>query len=103
MGLPVVEVLAGLALVFDRREGLYNVSGLLVLFVAVLGYGVLNEMDIDCGCFGPEDLANRKGLAYAFYRDLVLINAAAFLHWPRHILDRQRLSNKAIQNIPNNQ
>jgi uncharacterized membrane protein YphA (DoxX/SURF4 family) len=102
IGLPAIEVLAGLALIFDLPAGLYGVSSLLLFFVAVLGYGVLNEMDIDCGCFGPEELAGRKGLAYAFYRDLMLIGAVAFLHWSRHARDRQRFSNQATQNLPNN-
>jgi uncharacterized membrane protein YphA (DoxX/SURF4 family) len=101
IGLPAIEVLAGLALIFDRPIGLYAVTGLVLLFVAVLGYGVLNELDIDCGCFGPEDLENRKGLAHAFYRDLVLMGAVAFLHWWRRTHDRQRLSNVADQNLPN--
>ena len=100
IGLPAIEILAGLALIFDRAAGLYGITGLLLFFVGVLGYGVLNEMDIDCGCFGPVDLANRKGLAHAFYRDLVMIGAVAFLHWSRRALDRQRFSNKATKNLP---
>jgi uncharacterized membrane protein YphA (DoxX/SURF4 family) len=101
IGLPAIEVLAGLALILDRSIGLYGVTGLVLLFVAILGYGVLNELDIDCGCFGPEELANRKGLAHAFYRDLVLMGAVAFLHWARRTRDRQRFSNEATQNLPN--
>jgi uncharacterized membrane protein YphA (DoxX/SURF4 family) len=102
IGLPAIEVLAGIALIFDLRQGLYCVSGLLLLFVAVLGYGVLNDMDIDCGCFGPEELADRRGLAHAFYRDLVLIGAAAFLHWARFVRDHRGLSNTCVQKLPNN-
>jgi uncharacterized membrane protein YphA (DoxX/SURF4 family) len=101
IGLPAIEVLAGLALIFDRPVGLYGISGLLLLFVAILGYGVLNELDIDCGCFGPEELANREGLAHAFYRDLALMGAVAFLHWSRRTRGRQRLLSKASQNLPN--
>ena len=97
IGLPAVEVLAGLALIFDLPTGLYGITGLLLLFVAVLGYGVLNELDIDCGCFGPEELANRAGLANAFYRDLALVGAVAYLHWYRHI---RRLLNGAIEKLP---
>ncbi|OPY71995.1 MAG: Methylamine utilization protein MauE [Syntrophorhabdus sp. PtaU1.Bin050] len=91
IGLPVSEVLAGIALIFDFRPGLYGVSGLVLLFVIVLGYGVLAEMDIDCGCFGPEELAGRKGLAHAFYRDLALLGAVVFLYWSRLVRDRRLL------------
>jgi uncharacterized membrane protein YphA (DoxX/SURF4 family) len=83
IGLPAIEVLAGLALVFDLRAGLYGVSALLLLFLAVLGYGVLNQLDIDCGCFGPDEIAERRGLGHALLRDLAFVGAAVFLHWSR--------------------
>ena len=89
VGLPTIEVLAGMALAMDLRSGLYGITGMLLFFVGILGYGVLNELDIDCGCFGPLELAEREGLAHAFYRDLVLVGAAAFLHWSRFIRDRR--------------
>jgi uncharacterized membrane protein YphA (DoxX/SURF4 family) len=89
IGLPAIEVLAGMALAMDFRSGLYGITGMLLLFVGILGYGVLNELDIDCGCFGSLELAEREGLAHAFYRDLVLVGAAAFLHWSRFIRDRR--------------
>jgi len=66
IGLPLAEVLAGVALILDMRPGLHGVSGMIVLFVIVLGYGVLTDMNIDCGCFGPEELEGRKSLAHAF-------------------------------------
>jgi uncharacterized membrane protein YphA (DoxX/SURF4 family) len=98
IGLPTIEVLAGIALILDLRPGLYTVSGLLIFFVAVLGYGVLNDMDIDCGCFGPEELAEHNGLLHAFYRDLTLIGAVAFLHWSRFVRHRRSFLNKCTQN-----
>ena len=67
IGLPAVEVLAGIALVMDFRSGLYTVSGLMLLFVAVLGYGVLNELNIDCGCFGT---GGNCGTQWTGYRRL---------------------------------
>jgi uncharacterized membrane protein YphA (DoxX/SURF4 family) len=72
VGLPTLETLAGLALLFDIRGSLAVISGLLVLFVAVLGYGILQNLDVDCGCFGAEDLARQDSLRLAFYRDLFL-------------------------------
>ncbi|OPY72505.1 MAG: Methylamine utilization protein MauE [Syntrophorhabdus sp. PtaU1.Bin002] len=99
IGLPIAEVFAGVALIFNLRPGLYGVSVLVLLFVVVLGYGVLTEMDIDCGCFGPEELAGRRGLARAFYRDLALLGAVVFLHWSRLVRDR-RLLEVSTQTLP---
>jgi uncharacterized membrane protein YphA (DoxX/SURF4 family) len=100
IGLPATELLAGVALIFNLSPGLYGVSGLLLLFVAVLGYGVLHDMDINCGCFGPEELADHRGLSHAFFRDLTLMGAAAFLHWSRRARDRQSLSERSAQKLP---
>jgi uncharacterized protein YjeT (DUF2065 family) len=80
VGLPALEVLAGIALAFDLRPGLYVVSGLLLLFAGVLGYGYLSNMDIDCGCFGAREVAEHKGLAHAFYRDLGFLPVVAYLY-----------------------
>ena len=73
IGLPLIETIAGLALVFDRPWGLHMITGLLALFVFVLGYGILGDLNVDCGCFGAEDLHKQAGLREAFYRDLVFI------------------------------
>ncbi len=83
LGLPALEVMAGIALIFDVRAGLYTIAGMLLLFVGVLGYGVINDLDVDCGCFGPEELAEKKGLAQALYRDLGIVGAVGFLFWSR--------------------
>lgn len=73
IGLPLVETVAGLALLFNRPWGLHLITGLLAMFIFVLGYGVLGDLDVDCGCFGAEELDKQAGLRMAFYRDLVLI------------------------------
>jgi uncharacterized membrane protein YphA (DoxX/SURF4 family) len=84
IGLPLIEVLAGVGLLFDIRGSLTAISGLLVLFIFVLWYGILNDLDVDCGCFGPEDLANQGQLWNAFYRDLFLVGLVApFLYFSR--------------------
>ncbi len=77
VGLPLIETIAGLALVFDRPWGLHLITGLLALFVFVLGYGILGDLNVDCGCFGAEDLNKQAGLRAAFYRDLILIGIVA--------------------------
>ncbi len=73
IGLPIVEIIAGLALIFDLIWGHHLITVLLALFVFVLGYGVLGDLNVDCGCFGAEELNKQAGLRRAFYRDLILI------------------------------
>lgn len=95
VGLPVLEVAAGTALLFGVRGGLTVITGLLVLFVAVLGYGILTDLNVDCGCFGPEEIEGQQSLRQAFIRDLFLIGAASFLYYTRRTrtqLETGRLS-----------
>ena len=73
IGLPIIEAIAGVALIFNRIWGLHLMTALLAMFVFVLGYGVLGNLNVDCGCFGAEELHKQAGLRTAFYRDLILI------------------------------
>ncbi|HVO66197.1 MAG TPA: MauE/DoxX family redox-associated membrane protein [Syntrophales bacterium] len=73
IGLPLLEVVAGIGLLLDIRGSLAIISGLLGLFIFVLGFGILKNLNIDCGCFGTEELAQQNTLRQALYRDLVLI------------------------------
>jgi len=92
VGLPLIEVLAGMGLLFDIRGSLTTISGLLAMFVLVLWYGILKDLDVDCGCFGPEDLASQGKLWNAFYRDLVLVGVVVpFLYFSRWIRARRVL------------
>jgi uncharacterized membrane protein len=84
--LPVLEVIAGIGLLFDIRGSLALITGLLVLFMAVLGYGIWMGLDVDCGCFGPEDPEARAfhGLRLSLYRDLVMLVGIGFMYgWRR--------------------
>lgn len=86
VGLPLIETIAGLALLLDRRWGLHLITGLLALFVFVLGYGILGDLNVDCGCFGTEDLDKQAGLRKAFYRDLILIGVMVpYLYLSRRV------------------
>ena len=82
IGLPVLEVAAALGLLLDVRGSLAVISGLLLIFLAVLGYGIWLGLDIDCGCFGPDDPESEaySGLRTALYRDLILIAGVAYLY-----------------------
>ncbi len=79
IGLPVIEFLAGLGLIFAIRGSLSIIFGLLIMFVFVLWYGILRNLDIDCGCFSPEEIKSHSSLWHAFYRDIAMIAAAGYL------------------------
>jgi uncharacterized membrane protein YphA (DoxX/SURF4 family) len=79
IGLPVIEVLAGAGLLLGIRGSLGTLLGLITLFLGVLGYAIVNHMDVDCGCFSPEEIDARKTLRLAFFRDLGLLALAAYM------------------------
>ena len=90
VGLPLLEVAAGLALLCDIRGGLAAVSSLLSLFLVALGYGIMQGLEADCGCFGADDIVGRDGLRQAFSRDLVLLGIAVpFLYVSRCVRARE--------------
>ena len=87
IGLPLLEVIAGIGLLFDIRGSLAWITGLLVLFIALLGYGIWMGLDVDCGCFGPEDAEAEAfhGLRLSLFRDLVMMAGAIFIYaWRRY-------------------
>jgi uncharacterized membrane protein YphA (DoxX/SURF4 family) len=92
IGLPLLELLAGLGLIFNIRGSLSVIFGMLVLFVFVLWYGTLKDLSIDCGCFSPEEIADYNSLKRAFYRDLLMIGGALFIFLQRYIRSDRNLS-----------
>ena len=82
IALATLEVIAGIGLLFDIRGSLSVIAGLLVLFMVVLGYGIYMGMDVDCGCFGPEDPEAKAvhGLKLFLYRDWVMLVGVAFIY-----------------------
>jgi uncharacterized membrane protein YphA (DoxX/SURF4 family) len=86
VGLPLIETIAGLALVMDRPWGLHLIACLLALFVFVLGYAILGDLNVDCGCFGAEELDKQASLREAIYRDLILIGVVVpYLYLSRRV------------------
>lgn len=86
VGLPALEVMAAIGLIFDLQGSLMVIVVLLAIFILVLGYGLWMGLDVDCGCFGPED---PEGKAYAsirpaLYRDCVLAGGVLLLYGWRH-------------------
>jgi len=93
LALPALELVAGAGLLADIRGSLGAVAGMLILFVAILGYGIGMGLDVDCGCFGPEDPEAEAfhGLRAALYRDLFMLAAVGFLYaWRRYRRIRPR-------------
>jgi hypothetical protein len=87
IGLPLLEVIAGFGLLFDIRGSLAVITGLLVLFMVVLGYGIWMGLDVDCGCFGPEDPEAEAfhGLRLSLFRDMVMLAGVIFMYgWRRY-------------------
>lgn len=84
--LPVVELLTALGLLVDMRGSLGAVVIMLLLFIAVLSYGIRLGLDIDCGCFGPADPeAHAYGnLRSSLARDMAMLMAAVYLYWWRY-------------------
>lgn len=80
--LAALEALVGFALLLDIRGSLAAVAALLVMFTAILGYGIRLGLDIDCGCFGPEDpeAAAYQGLRAALRRDAVMGCGVIYLY-----------------------
>jgi len=96
--LIVAEILLGIGLLIDLRGSLSATTLLLLLFIAVLGYGIYLGLDVDCGCFGPDDseTAAFHDLRGALYRDLLLLLVISYLYlwrfanWPNQTLSETR-------------
>jgi uncharacterized membrane protein YphA (DoxX/SURF4 family) len=85
--LPLLEMIFGLGLLLDIKGSLAGITGLLVLFVVILSYGIRLGLDVDCGCFGPQDLESGAfhSLRPALYRDFAMIAGVIFLYfWRRY-------------------
>jgi uncharacterized membrane protein YphA (DoxX/SURF4 family) len=91
IGLPALEVLAGLGLILEVRGSLSTITILLFVFLVILGYAVWQNLDIDCGCFTADELDAQHNVRTAFWRDLIMIGATFFLYWRRRSRPLQSL------------
>lgn len=82
IGLPAVEIAAGAGLVMNDRRSFGAVAGMLVLFMGLLGYALINGLHVDCGCFGPGD-PGPAGLRNALLRDALMLAGLAAAWWFR--------------------
>lgn len=87
--LPMLEIVAGLALAFTRltRESALTLLGLLGMFFIGLAQAAVRGLDISCGCFGAGD---DDTIGAALARDVVLFEPVVWLlvrgyrpPWPR--------------------
>jgi len=90
LGLPALEVLAGLGLCLDLRGSLGIITGMLLVFMVVLWFGVLRGLEIDCGCFSAEEQAGHEGLRAALRRDFYMLAAAVYLYIHRWLSRTRR-------------
>lgn len=80
IGLPVIELLAGVGLIFEIAGALTAIFGMLLMFIAVLWYGILKDLDIDCGCFSTEEIKGQNSLRQAIYRDIVMVAVCCYFY-----------------------
>lgn len=69
------EFFTAIGLVLKKRWALIATLIFMLVFIVVLSYGIYLGLDIDCGCFGPDDPEHRafSGLRFALGRDLLLM------------------------------
>jgi hypothetical protein len=81
--LPLTELALVPALLYGRKEGLWGAGVLMLVFMGVLLFGIRMGLDIDCGCFGPEDPEHQafSGLRTALVRDVFLCIPLAYGYW----------------------
>lgn len=89
--LPVLEICIAIGLLFNICYCLPAAATLLILFITVLSYGIWLGLDIDCGCFGPEDPEQAyHGLWSALFRDLAFLVPILYLIWFQHLTNRNK-------------
>src|SRR6056297_415207 len=87
LALILLELVAGTGLLLEKRGALALIGSMMILFLLVLSYAIALGLDVDCGCFGPEDpeaeaFHNLRG---AFKRDLWLLLIIGYLYCWRFI------------------
>ncbi len=81
--LPVVEILLAVGLFANTWKSKVGSVVLLLLFLAFLAHALWLGLDIDCGCFGPEDpeYTAFHGLRWALMRDILMFLPLGYSFW----------------------
>jgi len=85
VALPLVEIVAGSGLVFNIKYSLEVITLMLLLFIAVLWFGILTDLNIDCGCFSSDEIIEQRSLYKALYRDFIFIGVSIFIFISRRV------------------
>ena len=78
-GVIGLELAAGGGLWCFRRWAVGLACALVVVFLCVLGYGILLGLDIECGCFGTGEGVGSLTLKQAAVVDVLLLGASTGL------------------------
>ena len=83
IAIPIVEVVLAAGLILGRWQSTLGSLLLLGFFIFLLGYSIHVGLDIDCGCFGPEDpeYSAFHGLRSALWRDLAMLVPLFYSLW----------------------
>jgi uncharacterized membrane protein YphA (DoxX/SURF4 family) len=71
--LPITEIFVGLAVLRRWRFGLPAMAALLLVFMAVLGFAISQNLDVDCGCFSVAEQREHTSVKAALVRDLLML------------------------------
>lgn len=87
VSLIFAEIIAAVGLLFEKRGSLTLITLMMIIFLGVLSYGIYLGLDVDCGCFGPDDPEAEAfhDLRGALLRDLLLMLAIGYLYLWRFI------------------
>jgi uncharacterized membrane protein YphA (DoxX/SURF4 family) len=78
IGLPILEILIAILVAFRWSWGLPLMGTLLLVFITILWYGVLQGLDVDCGCFSLAEKGAHTSLRQAFWRDILMLSAVIY-------------------------
>jgi Methylamine utilisation protein MauE len=81
--LPLAEIFLAVGLLFNGWKSKLGCAILLLMFIALLSYSIWMGLDIDCGCFGPEDpeYSAFHGLRAALLRDIMMFLPLVYSLW----------------------
>ena len=81
--LPVIEIVLAVGLLFNHWQSKIGTATVLLGFIVLLSYSIGQGLDIDCGCFGPEDPEHEAfhGLRTALVRDIAMLLPLVYSFW----------------------
>lgn len=82
LALPVIELLAGLCLIFNfwTPGAVTLINLMLIAFIAALGFNLSRGMNIECGCFhAATGEAGRQEMIWTIVRDIAMLAAGVYI------------------------